>query len=177
VVARLVLWMSSVREVRHEKGSLLRTGEVMSRDEKLRKIEERLLRWKNSDISQGPRRENSDISQGPRRGELAAYARDVRKSVKSLKIKIIAPPLTTSALSDDNCVRKTWEIVAALDAADLLEAGGVHELLKHAGPLVDPVYRAPGISSYSFRRGLRELVDDGIIHCDPDPSKGERLPD
>jgi hypothetical protein len=75
----------------------------------------------------------------------------------------------------------TWSLIAALYRNQVTEqpiiCTGVSDLIKRAAPIIDPLFQSPGISSYSVRRGLRELVDLGAITCSPNPALGERLPD
>jgi hypothetical protein len=96
--------------------------------------------------------------------------------MEELIIRLRSAPLSSALLRNES-TRRAWEIVIALDEAKLERFTGIRDVLNTAAPLIDPKWREPGISSYSFRRGLRELVDHGYVTCEPNPARGDRLPD
>jgi hypothetical protein len=97
-----------------------------------------------------------------------------------LKITVVKPPPPNTEPAYLP-VFGTWSLIAALYRNQAIDkpiiCTGVKDLMSRAAPIIDPLFRSPGISSYSVRRGLRELVDMGAITCSPNPAKGERLPD
>lgn len=95
---------------------------------------------------------------------------------KGLKIVLVEMPLGDGLFETDT-MKRAWEIVCTLDELGEEEFIGIRHALDTAARKLDPLYCEAGISSYSFRRALRELVDAGCIRVTPDPAQGNRLPD
>ena len=105
---------------------------------------------------------NDDVIPGP--------VRATEKPRGALSIDILRKP--TDEELEDPPVASTWRALSIIYYRDKSRQWtGLKELQAMARRL------NAECTLHSFRRGLRELVDFGVITCSPNPGIGERIPD
>lgn len=97
-----------------------------------------------------------------------------RGPTATMSLLITVPNLVsiTDPVFEDRAALRCWRVLAAV-----IRGKETHRFSGIAGLMSKASHSSEGMTAHTMRRGLRELVDGGIIRCTPDPSRGERLPD